>query len=139
MTEDKKERRIHKRYTIKGCSIQYKSGNFLNLFSKTSNKYLVLDISQNGLQFITKEHFKKQAHLSLDITAPLLNDKVIHAKGRIAWVRPSIGLDICGIGIEFINMEEEERSKLQLLLDDAATDKDKIPDKVHLDKAEKIN
>lgn len=124
MSEDTQERRRCKRYTIKGCTIQYKPVGFLNFFSKTSKKYLVLTISQNGLQFITRESIREKTILLLDITAPVLNGEIIHAKGRVIWTKASPGLHICAIGVEFIALEETDRNRLQLLLDNATVDKE---------------
>ena len=140
MTEDKKERRRYKRFTIKGCIIQYKPVSFLQLLNKISSKYLVFNISQDGLQFVTREVFKEETLLLLDVTAPVLKGEIIHIKGRVVWIRASPGLHVCGVGIQFMDMEEPDRNRLQLLLD-SAIEEDKIPDKMHLEKegTEKID
>lgn len=119
-----------------GCTIRYKLDNFFSRFSKASHKYMVLDISQSGIQFIAQEKFNKQTSLLLDITAPALNQETIHIKGRVVWIKASPALHIYGVGVEFINMKEADRMRLQLLLDNATARKSKIPDTVHLDKAE---
>ncbi|MFH1231762.1 MAG: PilZ domain-containing protein, partial [Planctomycetota bacterium] len=86
MTKSGEERRVHKRYTIMGCTIQYKPDTFFIFFSKTSKKYMVLDISQSGIQFVTREKFKEQTRLLLNIIAPTLNKETINIKGRVVWV-----------------------------------------------------
>ncbi|MFH0888133.1 MAG: PilZ domain-containing protein [Planctomycetota bacterium] len=137
MANAEAENRTHKRYSIMGCTIRYKPDTFFSRFSKVSHKYMVLDISQSGMQFITKEKFNKQTPLLLDITAPTLNREIIHIKGRVVWIKASPALHIYGVGVEFINMKEADRLRLQLLLDNAAASKSKISDNVHLDKADK--
>jgi Tfp pilus assembly protein PilZ len=132
------ERRIHKRYTVMGCTIRYKTDSFFSRFTGVSQKYMVLDVSQSGIQFITKQKFKEQTPLFLNISAPGLNKDTIHIKGRVAWIRKSSALHIYGVGVEFVNMAEAERAKLQFLIDDTVITKSKIFDRVHLDKAEKL-
>jgi len=132
------EKRVHKRYNIPGCVIRYKPDSFFSRFSKASHKYMVLDISQSGIQFVTREKFNEQTPLLLEITAPTLNKETIHIKGRVVWIRASSSLHIYSVGVKFITMKETERVRLQLLLDNAPANKSEIPDKVHLDKAEKL-
>lgn len=126
------EHRDHKRYRIKNSMVQYKPVHFLGLFSKTSKRHLILDISQDGMQFVTKDEFKKQSLLSLDISTPSLDEKIIHARGRVAWVRKAPGLAAYGVGVKFDPMEQPDIDKLKLLLDNNNLNKSKISDSVHL-------
>ncbi|MBI5778412.1 MAG: PilZ domain-containing protein [Planctomycetes bacterium] len=112
--------------------VQYKPVHFLGLFGKTSKKHLILDISRDGMQFVTREGFKKEALLSLDISAPDLDNGIIHAQGRVAWVRKAPDLEAYGVGVKFDPMEQTEQDKLKSLIDTNNLNKTKISDSVHL-------
>ena len=84
MPANNTEHRGYERYRIKDGMVRYKPVHFLGLFSKPSKKHLILDISQDGVQFVTREEFKKQAALSLDISVPSLDEAIFHARGRVA-------------------------------------------------------
>lgn len=138
MPGDKKEHRRHKRYGIKSCTVQHKIASFLGLFGRSSEKYLVLDISPNGLNFISKESFKKQTQISLIITAPILKEETIHTKGKVVWVKKSPGLNVYGIGIEFVSIGKSDRNKLKRVVDNAIQDKIDISTRVDLKKADPL-
>jgi len=130
--------RDHSRYRVKGGMVRYKPVHFLGLFSKPSKMHLILDVSQDGIQFVTREEFKEQAMLSLDISAPFLNEEVIHTQGQVAWVRKAPGLEAFGVGVRFVRMDQADADKLKLLLDNNNLNKTKISDSVHLKRIDKL-
>lgn len=132
------EHRTAKRYGVRGLTVQYKPDSIFNLFSSTSKKYIVLDISKTGIQFITREKFKEGAHLQLNLGAPRLKDEIIHAKGHVVWVKDARELHIYVIGVEFSPMEKAEHDKLKFVLDNALMDKVRVSDSVHLHQADKL-
>ena len=132
MPETNSNHRDHTRYRIKDGTVQYKPVHFLGLFSRPSKRHLILDISQDGVQFVTREEFKKEALLSLDISAPALDDGIIHTQGRVTWVRKAPGLEAYGVGVKFARIEQPELDKLKLLIDRNNLNKTKISDSVHL-------
>jgi hypothetical protein len=131
------ENRTHKRYSIMGCTIRYKPDGFFNRFRKASHKYMVLDISESGIQFVTRKKFNTNTNLLLAISAPTLNQEIIHIIGNVVWTRASSALHIYSVGAKFIKMQETDKSRLQLLLDHATARKSNIPEDIHLDKAKK--
>lgn len=138
MTANNEEHRASKRYGVKGLTVQYKPDSIFNLFSGSSTKYVVLDISKTGLQFITREKFKEGAHLQLNLGAPRMKDKIIHAKGHVVWVKDASELHIYVVGVEFSSIEKVDSDKLKFVLDNALMDKVRISDSVHLHKADKL-
>jgi hypothetical protein len=132
------EHRNHGRCRIKDSMVKYKPVRFLGLFSTPSKKHLILDISQDGMQFFTGEEFKKQARLSLDISAPSLDGEIIHARGQVAWVRKAPGIKAYGVGVKFGLMEQPDMDKLKLLLDNSNLNKTKISDSVRLKRIGKL-
>ncbi|MDI6732687.1 MAG: PilZ domain-containing protein [Planctomycetota bacterium] len=99
---------------------------------------MVLDISQGGLQFISKEKFRKDTKLLLNISAPLFSKDRISVRARVARIKEAPGLKVYGIGVQFIE-QESEQTKLKSLIDIChSKNRSEIPDNVHLDKAEKV-
>jgi hypothetical protein len=138
MAWDGVERRKAKRYGIKNCTLQYKSAYCLGLFSTLSEKYLVLDISPNGLHFITKTKPKEKASLLLTITAPLLNDRNIHLTGRVVWIKKSPELDVYRTGVVITGISDTHRNRLKLILDNAVLDKIDLSTRIYLKEVEKL-
>ncbi|MCK4908429.1 MAG: PilZ domain-containing protein [Planctomycetes bacterium] len=132
------EHRGYKRYAIKGSAVQYKRDSFFGRFKETSRKYIVLDISESGIQFITKERFKYGHRLLMDISAPYIGSEVIHAKGKVARVKHIKDLHIYGVGVKFAKLEVADRKRLQTVLDNAVTDDLEISDTVYLNKAQPV-
>jgi c-di-GMP-binding flagellar brake protein YcgR len=138
MADKEKKERGQIRYIITGCKIQYKPEGLMGLLKSPSVKFIVLDISEGGVQFISKEKFKVNSQLSLNITAPLLKDEIITARGAVAWVREAPGLQVNGVGIKFIDLDAPNKAKLKMLLYSAAKAKANLPSDVQLNKANKI-
>lgn len=132
------EHRDCKRYRLKDGMVQYKPVHFLGLFSKSSKRRFILDISHDGVQFATREDFKKQAMLALDISAPFLGKESIRVRGRVVWVRKVPGINAYGVGVKFVPMEQVNMAKLKLLLVNTNMNKTKISDSVHLKRIGKL-
>jgi hypothetical protein len=113
---DALERRRYKREAIKGSAVQYKKIDFLKLFHKLSDKYFILDISQNGIQFVTREKFKKDTKLLLTITAPFIDGESINVNGYVLWSKKLTGLPGYTTGVRFTSIEPDDRARLKVLL-----------------------
>jgi c-di-GMP-binding flagellar brake protein YcgR len=129
MGTNKEDKRVSKRYSIKGCMVQFKQDSLLGRLAAPSKKHMVLDISQTGCQFIAREVFKEDSILILDIIAPYLKDKVITTKAKVAWVRISKELNVCGVGVEFVEMSDEDKQKLKEVFDNYTEEKARSQDK----------
>jgi len=140
MIWDKQERRRHKRYGFKDCTVQYKAAPFLGLefLGNISERYLVLNISQGGLHFIAKEKLKEHSRIALKITAPLLKEEKIRVKGHVAWVKESTDARAYHVGIEFGSLSKLNRNKLRSLLDNAVLDKIDLSTQIYLKEVEKL-
>jgi hypothetical protein len=132
------ERREHKRAGIKGCTLQYKSARCFGLFSSLSNRYLILNICQDGLCFISKEDIKEGNRLLFSFTAPLLNSSAINAKGLVIWAKKSPQYEAYRCGIKFISMGHSAEKKLRFILDNALLDQIDIPTRIYLKEVDKL-
>lgn len=126
MSADKKEQRTSKRYSIDGCAVQARESHLLGIFHKLSKKHMVLDISEGGIHFISREVFKEGKQLTLTLTAPFLKGELIEVQGRVARVKNLPGLSAYGVGVKFITLSEPDREKLKVLLENAAQTKGDI-------------
>ncbi|MFH1230425.1 MAG: PilZ domain-containing protein [Planctomycetota bacterium] len=127
-----REQRRHKRYSIKGLKSRLCTSRFFGLLVKpTSEEYICLDISESGLQFITKK-LLTQNKLLLDVTTPFSRDKPIRIKCRVAWFELSLEFDIYMIGVEFVSLGKAQRDKLKMLIEKIGEDKDQIPQRVRV-------
>lgn len=128
------EHRRQKRYRPANSTVRYKQSHFLGLFGRPSKKYLIMDISRDGMQFVSRQEFRKEARLILDIESHLLGPEAIHALARVAWVRKAPGLQAFGVGVRFEALEPPEQEKLNTLINRSNPDKAGISDSVHLKK-----
>lgn len=117
MAEIKKEHRRHKRYEVNDCMVQCKTPGFLKLLCKTSKKWPVHDISPYGIQFIAENALEEKTQLTLIITAPFLKDKRIQAQGKVIRVNGLPESAGYSIGIEFADMNPDDRNNLEHLMD----------------------
>ena len=138
MTWDGKERRARKRFGIKGCTVQYKSAELFGLFSALSPRYLVLNICQEGLHFISREEIPIGKKLILFINAPLLDDNLITVKSRTIWTRKSKEHNAYRTGIVFMGLSQQSKNRLKLILDNALLDKIDLSTRVYLKEVEKL-
>ncbi|MFA5794190.1 MAG: PilZ domain-containing protein [Candidatus Brocadiia bacterium] len=138
MLANSTEHRNYERYRVKDGVVKYKKYHFLGLFDKLSARHLILDISPQGVQFVTREEFKEGAKLALDISVPSLDQEIIHARGLVIWVRKAPGLMAYGVGVKFVSMKQSDQDKLKLLLENNAANKVKISDSAFLKKINKL-
>ncbi|MFH0888528.1 MAG: PilZ domain-containing protein [Planctomycetota bacterium] len=127
-----KEHRRHKRYYIKGLRSRLCASRFFGLLIRpTSEEYICLDISESGLQFITKK-LLTQNKLLLDVITPLTRKDPIRVRGRVAWVKLSGEFGIYFIGVRFVSLGKIQRDRLKMLIANIGEDKDRIPKEVQV-------
>jgi c-di-GMP-binding flagellar brake protein YcgR len=138
MIWDGTEHRRHKRVGVKGCTVQYKLTRWFGLFSSFSNRYLVLNISQGGLSFISKEEINPGTKIYLLINAPLLNNHGITITGVVVWSKKSAQMDAYRLGIKFTRLSKRASQRLRIILDNALLDHIDISTKVYLKEVDKL-
>lgn len=127
-----KEHRRHKRYYIKGLRTRLHTKRFFGLLTKpTSEEYICMDISESGLQFITKK-LLTQDKLLLDVIAHSTKKDPIRVTGRVVWVKFSVEFGVYFIGVRFVALGKAPRNKLKMLIANVGEDKDRIPKEVHI-------
>lgn len=122
------ERRANKRYKATGYILEYEPDSIFGLFSGIVREYIVLDISQTGIQFLTQQKLKEKSVLMLKIDTPYLKGKAIHAMGRVVWVKDAPKLGIYAVGVKFTAMSEQDSERLNTILEKVIINKIEILD-----------
>lgn len=133
MGPNKEEQRSIKRYSIDGLTVQAKENHFLGLFEKTSHKHMVMDISEGGVHFMSRQEFKEGDKITLTIISHTQKDfEPIIVKGRIKRVKSLPGLSTYGIGVEFINMEPANIERIRTLIQTVSKTKGDISSHINI-------
>jgi len=119
------ERRIHKRYIVPGLRARKREKTLFGLSSKqTSHEYPCLDISESGLQFVTKQKLQPQGKILLDISIPTSRTKPIRAKAQIVWFKLSDDLNYGLAGLHFVSVNKKQQAELRMMMEKLGNDKD---------------
>ena len=134
---DGKDRRRRKRYAVKNTTLHYRKGGFLAFLFPASPTYLVLNFSEIGCHFITREEMAAGASLRLSMNAPNVKG-TIHATACVVWCRKSEEINAYRVGVEFAPLGGRSRGILKNLLDTAILENVEISTKVYLKEIERL-
>lgn len=137
MAWDGKERRSKKRYGIKNSTLRYRRGGMLSIVRSPSPRYLLLNISETGCHFITREELPVGDAISLSLEAPKMSG-VVRAKGKVVWCRKSEEINAYRVGIHFSSLSGRSRTQLKNMLDSAILENVEISTKVYLKEIERL-
>ena len=132
-----KERRSKKRYGIKNSTLRYRRGGLLSILRAHSPRYLLLNVSETGCHFITKEELGEGEPISLSLEAPKLTG-TIRVRGEVIWCRKSEDINAYRVGIKLGNLGGRSHNLLKSLLDSAILENVEISTKVYLKEIEKL-
>lgn len=108
------ERRKRKRYGVKGSTISYKKG----LFGSYSDLYLMLNTSETGFMFITREQLPPRKTISCRLQFEELDGTIV-AKGKVIWTSKSQQHEAYRTGIQLTKISESQSRQLKAILDNA--------------------
>lgn len=131
------ERRRWKRYGVKDGVIRYRKGGILSFLNPPSPRYLIINISEGGVCFITRDSLAPGHRISFSITAPKLAVP-IHGRAKVIWSKKSKELDAYRVGVMFTRLSRRARTQLKNLLDSTVLDSISITTKVYLREIEKL-
>ena len=132
-----KDRRTKKRYGIKNSTLRYRRGGVLSMLRAPSPRYLLLNISESGCHFITKDELMVGETVSQIIEAPKVSGG-IKAKGEVIWCRKSDDINAFRVGIRILSQPSRSKTLLKSLLDTAILENVEISTKVYLKEIEKL-
>ena len=137
MNWDGSERRAHKRYGVKKLGIKYSKTKLLAFLGNYSEKYLVINISENGLYFMTREDLPIGKKIFVKLDAPML-DSAISGTAEVVWNTKSAEHDAYKIGAKFLKMSEKNQKKMRKLLEEAVLDKIDFSTSIYLREVERM-
>ncbi|MBI4616784.1 MAG: PilZ domain-containing protein [Planctomycetes bacterium] len=137
MTWDGVERRRHKRYGVKDSSVRYRKAGLLSVFANYSDRLLLLNFSEGGLHFITKEELAVGRRLHLLVEFPNISTRLKMA-GRVVWVRKSDEHDAFRAGIQLTSMGERTKKILRHVQDNTLLDNVKISTGMYLKEIKRL-
>jgi len=131
-----KECRTHKRYVVNGLKAGLREEHLFGLASKpTSQEYPCLDISEGGLQFVTKHKFDPQSRILLDITIPTTRNYPIRVKARVAWFKLSGDFSSVLVGAQFVSIAKRHLAELKVMIERIGRERKQIPSNTKLNES----
>ena len=137
MSWDGTERRNIKRYGVKDSSVQYCRSGLFSFFRNYSDRYLLLNISENGLHFITKDELSTGDGYNFHIQFRSLGYP-LRISGRVVWTRKSIEHDAYRTGIQITGISVKSRRVLRHILDNTLLDNVKISTGTYLKEIKRL-
>lgn len=137
MSWDGVEKRKHKRYGVRGSTIRFKKGGILAFLNSASTRYLVLNMSEGGLHFISKDELQVGQRITITLEAPSL-EGTVKGKGTVVWVRKSHEHAAFRVGVKFTGFDQRSKFRLRHILDNAILERVDITTKIYLKEIEKL-
>jgi hypothetical protein len=134
---DGMERRGSKRFGVKDATVQYVRGGILSFMNRLSERYYILNLSETGCYFITRQELKQEESLKIIIEAPLA-PAPIHLRGRVAWVKKSKDFEAWRVGVEFTKMGDRHKKHLKFVLDNTILRKVDVSTRTYLRDIERL-
>ena len=134
---DGKDRRRKKRYAVKNSTMRYRKGGLLSFLFPASPKYLLLNFSETGCHFITREELHPGLTIRLSIEAPNVRG-TIAAAARVIWCRKSEEINAYRVGTELTSIGGHSKALLKNLLDSAILENVEISTKIYLKEIERL-
>ena len=137
MDWDGQERRENKRYGVKKLGIQYSKTRLLSFLGNFSEKYLVINISESGLYFMTREDIAIDQKIFIKLGSPNI-DSQISAGVEVVWTTKSSEHDAYKIGAKFVKLSEKNQKRLRKLLEEAVLDKIDFSTSIYLREVDRL-
>ena len=137
MNWDGQERRSNKRYGVKKLGIQYSKTRLLSFLGSYSEKYLVINVSEGGLYFMTRENLLINQKLFVKLGSPHI-DSSITAGIEVVWSAKSSEHDAFKIGARFVKLSEKNQKRLRKLLEEAVLDKIDFSTSIYLREVDRL-
>jgi len=137
MSWDGKERRARKRFAVKNSTLRYRGAGFLSFLFPPSSKYLLLNFSEGGCHFITREELAEGRSIRVLIEAPNIKG-TIGGDARVVWCRKSEEINAYRVGCRFAGLAGRSKALLKNLLDSAILENVEISTKVYLKEIERL-
>jgi len=130
-----REYRQHKRYWVEGLKGRLRERVFLGLLSRlTPHEYPCMDISESGLQFVSRKVFKPKEIILLDVSAPLTRKNPIRAKAMVVWSRLSheFEFEVYLIGARFVSVQRSRRAEFKMMIERGGENEENVAKRIRM-------
>lgn len=134
---DGTERRKHKRYGVKNSTVRYCRAGLLAFLRNFSDRYLLLNICEGGLHFITREELAPRTSINVLLEFPAL-DSPLRVRGRVIWNQKSREHDAFRTGVEVVSLSQKAQRLLRHVLDNTLLDNVKVTTGTYLREIERL-
>ena len=94
------ERRVHRRFTIRGATVQYFRVGLVASDLDPRGCGKLTDVSEGGMQFLSDEPLAQGDMLSLCLMLPRA-DEALTMRGHVVWAEPVSSAEQFRIGVKF--------------------------------------
>jgi len=137
MTWDGTERRQNKRYGIKRLGIHYSASKLGSMFGSFSEKYLVLNISEGGLFFMSRKELAVGQRICVKFGING-DEQRLNATCEVVWAKKSDEHNAFKLGLKFTSISGKNRKRLKTMLDGAILDKIDFSTGVYLREVDRL-
>ena len=109
------------RFGVRDCIAEFQFRGLLSFLKHKAEErhWPVVDLSETGIQLLTRENLEPGDRLSIAVDVPAFEGTFAIA-GVVKWTRTaSEGATVRRVGVEFSKMDNETRSKLRSLRNEA--------------------
>ncbi|HHN47157.1 MAG TPA: hypothetical protein ENN09_06930 [Planctomycetes bacterium] len=108
------EQRRKKRYSVTNIEVEYTEGNLFSFFKRSKpGKRPLVDLSTDGLQFLSSEHLRDGRVMKMTIALP--DGRSVELLGQIRWVQQIPGKQLYRTGVAIVEIAPEGLTALQSL------------------------
>lgn len=137
MAWDGMNRRRTKRYAVSDCAVRFAKAGALAFLRPLSTRYLLVDLSQEGICLMSGEPLKAGDRLNLHVETADANGGW-SCRGRVVWVTRSDRQEAYRAGIEIVRISEKAAGRMKNLLDKCLVEKKEISTSLFLKKIKRM-
>lgn len=125
------ERRQARRFGVRGSSVRYKRSTILGFLNRPTDRYLIVNLSETGAEFLSRQAVETGKPLDLEIAIPGL-DAPLTPGGKVVWCERAPNVDAFRLGVHFDRFSNAEKLTLRSVLADAVLDEVPITTRIEI-------
>ncbi len=135
---DGTERREMRRFGVKRLGITYSKTRLLAFASSYSEKYLVLNVSEGGMYFMTKEELAVGQNVAVRLDTPKAPEMIVKGTAEVMWKTKSQDHEAWKVGVQFSKLSDKALTRLRELIGGAILDKVDVSTTIYLREVERL-
>lgn len=131
------ERRGKKRYAVSESTVRFAPGSALAFLKPYSGRYILTDLSESGMGFMSGEALREGDLLRVQVETPGL-PKAWSCRGKVIWARKSETEEAWRVGFAILKIGEGDAVCLKHLLDKSLLAKQEVSTSLFLKKIKRL-